>query len=443
MSLYTTYSITMQFSSIIDYNFITYDNDQFVNSNQQCQECQEHQKIQESSQHNEHQENQKYLEFQEHQEYSRSQGSSQHQEHQEYLQSQEHNEYSQHQEYSQVQRYQIDISIRLSQMKAMIYGRNVKTNFLEWFPRDQLYILDYIGTCEFGISYKAILWLNGGKRLTRFDYENYYYNDDFGFSCVAVKIFNDVKHFIDAVKRIYFIMDAISGKSDALYNMFKYYGVVLFPELNKYGIVMQYCNGGSLTQYMNQNWSFTSWKNKLEILLDIASALNSLHKEGLIHGSLNSDTVLISSSLDSSSTSSNAPKAYLNDLKYCKHIDKFEKHPEGLMYFTAPELLMDRSKPFSKKVDIYSFGMIMYHVATSQLPYASIDNRLLLEFFVFNGIKPVIPSGLTLPNYYHALIQRCISRDSNKRPDIKDIIYNLSAWILCLTNSESPSIQIT
>ncbi|CAH1756137.1 13646_t:CDS:2 [Entrophospora sp. SA101] len=382
MSLYTTYSITMQFSSIIDYNFITYDNDQFVNSNQQCQECQEHQKIQESSQHNEHQENQKYLEFQEHQEYSRSQGSSQHQEHQEYLQSQEHNEYSQHQEYSQVQRYQIDISIRLSQMKAMIYGRNVKTNFLEWFPRDQLYILDYIGTCEFGIS-------------------------------------------------------------DALYNMFKYYGVVLFPELNKYGIVMQYCNGGSLTQYMNQNWSFTSWKNKLEILLDIASALNSLHKEGLIHGSLNSDTVLISSSLDSSSTSSNAPKAYLNDLKYCKHIDKFEKHPEGLMYFTAPELLMDRSKPFSKKVDIYSFGMIMYHVATSQLPYASIDNRLLLEFFVFNGIKPVIPSGLTLPNYYHALIQRCISRDSNKRPDIKDIIYNLSAWILCLTNSESPSIQIT
>ncbi|CAJ0763949.1 8489_t:CDS:2, partial [Entrophospora sp. SA101] len=363
----------MQFSSIIDYNFITYDNDQFVNSNQQCQECQEHQKIQESSQHNEHQENQKYLEFQEHQEYSRSQGSSQHQEHQEYLQSQEHNEYSQHQEYSQVQRYQIDISIRLSQMKAMIYGRNVKTNFLEWFPRDQLYILDYIGTCEFGIS-------------------------------------------------------------DALYNMFKYYGVVLFPELNKYGIVMQYCNGGSLTQYMNQNWSFTSWKNKLEILLDIASALNSLHKEGLIHGSLNSDTVLISSSLDSSSTSSNAPKAYLNDLKYCKHIDKFEKHPEGLMYFTAPELLMDRSKPFSKKVDIYSFGMIMYHVATSQLPYASIDNRLLLEFFVFNGIKPVIPSGLTLPNYYHALIQRCISRDSNKRPDIKDIIYNLSAWILCLTN---------
>ncbi|CAJ0631146.1 4129_t:CDS:2 [Entrophospora sp. SA101] len=326
MSLYTTYSITMQFSSIIDYNFITYDNDQFVNSNQQCQECQEHQKIQESSQHNEHQENQKYLEFQEHQEYSRSQGSSQHQEHQEYLQSQEHNEYSQHQEYSQVQRYQIDISIRLSQMKAMIYGRNVKTNFLEWFPRDQLYILDYIGTCEFGIS-------------------------------------------------------------DALYNMFKYYGVVLFPELNKYGIVMQYCNGGSLTQYMNQNWSFTSWKNKLEILLDIASALNSLHKEGLIHGSLNSDTVLISSSLDSSSTSSNAPKAYLNDLKYY--------------------------------------------------------NRLLLEFFVFNGIKPVIPSGLTLPNYYHALIQRCISRDSNKRPDIKDIIYNLSAWILCLTNSESPSIQIT
>jgi len=48
-------------------------------------------------------------------------------------------------------------------------------------------------------------------------------------------------------------------------------------------IVMEYADGGSLKNYLKNNFSGLSWKDKYELAYQIAYALECLHNEGILH----------------------------------------------------------------------------------------------------------------------------------------------------------------
>ena len=78
-----------------------------------------------------------------------------------------------------------------------------------------------------------------------------------------------------------------------------------------------------------------------------------------------------------------------------------------------------------KAADIYSFGMIMYSVATGRQPLATRTHDQNLALSICNGIRPKINEP-EAPKCYIDLMKKCWDSNPDNRPnatEIKELIY--------------------
>lgn len=67
-------------------------------------------------------------------------------------------------------------------------------------------------------------------------------------------------------------------------NIALFYGAVLAPP--RVGIVIEFCDHGTLAEYMTKRHGSLTFRRKLEILLDVCRAALFLHNRGIIHRDL-------------------------------------------------------------------------------------------------------------------------------------------------------------
>ena len=53
--------------------------------------------------------------------------------------------------------------------------------------------------------------------------------------------------------------------------------------MNKYLLVLEYADGGSLYSYLKNNFSKLEWSDKYQLALQLANAIECAHNEGIIH----------------------------------------------------------------------------------------------------------------------------------------------------------------
>ncbi|POG65999.1 kinase-like domain-containing protein [Rhizophagus irregularis DAOM 181602=DAOM 197198] len=90
----------------------------------------------------------------------------------------------------------------------------------------------------------------------------------------------------------------------------------------------------------------------------------------------------------------------------------------GVMPYVAPEVL--RRKPYTQTSDIYSFGMIMYFVATGRQPFDNRAHDCSLALDICKGIRPEINEP-EAPRCYIDLMKKCWDLNLNNRPNILEI----------------------
>ena len=71
-------------------------------------------------------------------------------------------------------------------------------------------------------------------------------------------------------------------------NILRLYGISkletgLVNQMNKYLLVLEYADGGSLYSYLKENFSKLEWNDKYRLALQLASAVECIHNEGIIH----------------------------------------------------------------------------------------------------------------------------------------------------------------
>eukprot|EP00040_Diaphanoeca_grandis_P036759 m.235996 g.235996 ORF g.235996 m.235996 type:complete len:872 (-) comp33674_c0_seq3:336-2951(-) len=91
----------------------------------------------------------------------------------------------------------------------------------------------------------------------------------------------------------------------------------------------------------------------------------------------------------------------------------------GTPLWMAPEVMsgLHGISHYGLSVDVYSFGMVMYEIATQQLPFCpDCDSMNQFEFndFVIGGGRPQVKEGL--PKAYVQLMEQCWSNDPESRP---------------------------
>src|SRR5438132_1195397 len=148
---------------------------------------------------------------------------------------------------------------------------------------------------------------------------------------------------------------------------------------------------------------------KLLCLKDIARHLRTIHDVGLVHCDLHGGNIVLDSDNESEIES------FICDLGLSRSANSRESSStiRGVLPFIAPEVF--HTCKFTKKSDIYSFGIIMYLIATGEPPFRDrqFDRDLLCD--ISGGLRPSMPDSA--PEEYKKLAERCCDADPDKRPD--------------------------
>lgn len=90
----------------------------------------------------------------------------------------------------------------------------------------------------------------------------------------------------------------------------------------------------------------------------------------------------------------------------------------------APEVI--KGKEYTEKADVFSFGIILWEIATRQPPYRNLTAVQVGLQVAHNKLRPKIPKNV--PSNFSFLMQRCWDTDPNMRPSFKQCVREIKKW---------------
>ncbi|RGB42385.1 kinase-like domain-containing protein, partial [Rhizophagus diaphanus] len=197
-------------------------------------------------------------------------------------------------------------------------------------------------------------------------------------------------------------------------NILNVHGISQNPDTKEYIIVLQYAKEGNFNHWINKNYEYFNWKDKLSALLDIINGLKEIHQNNIVHCDFHTGNILFLSDINDFGNCIS-----ISDMGLCGEVGNIDETKiYGVMPYVAPEVL--RRRPYTKESDIYSFGMIMYFVATGRQPFCNRSHDKLLALDICEGVRPEINEP-EAPSYYINLIKRCWDLNPNNRPNIFEV----------------------
>jgi serine/threonine protein kinase len=89
----------------------------------------------------------------------------------------------------------------------------------------------------------------------------------------------------------------------------------------------------------------------------------------------------------------------------------------GTPSWTAPEVL--RGEKYDERADVFSFGIIMWQVATRKEPYAG-RNFMGVSLDVLEGKRPQIPNDC--PPEFKKVMKKCWHAQPERRPRADELV---------------------
>lgn len=86
----------------------------------------------------------------------------------------------------------------------------------------------------------------------------------------------------------------------------------------------------------------------------------------------------------------------------------------GTKRFMAPEVCSGLA--YNEKVDVYSFGVILWQICTLMKPFAGMNEATHFQQVVLGGLRP--PLDPRLPPGLSAVLQSCWHANPNLRPSM-------------------------
>ena len=185
-----------------------------------------------------------------------------------------------------------------------------------------------------------------------------------------------------------------------------------FEENNYLNIVMEYCDGGDLSEFLNKNKK-TKYLLKEELIwkifIKITIGLATLHKAKILHRDLKTLNIFMTKNLD----------IKIGDFGVAKILSKsgFAKTIIGTPYYLSPELCDE--KPYNDKSDVWALGCILYELSTYKHPFNAKCQASLVLKILQDSPNPI-------HQYYSVNLQKLINLILDKnyltRPSCYDIL---------------------
>ncbi|XP_078621077.1 mitogen-activated protein kinase kinase kinase 13-like isoform X2 [Branchiostoma floridae x Branchiostoma japonicum] len=193
-------------------------------------------------------------------------------------------------------------------------------------------------------------------------------------------------------------------------NIIKFKGVC--TQAPCYCIIMEYCPQGQLYENIRRGLEIPPMR-MVEWAKQIASGMYYLHQHKIIHRDLKSPNVLLGVN-DSLKISDFGTSKLWSDRST-------QMSFAGTVAWMAPEVI--RNEPVSEKVDIWSFGVVLWELLTGESPYKDVDSSAIIWGVGSNSLHLPVPT--TCPEGFKLLLKQCWSGKPRNRPSFKHILMHL------------------
>ncbi|GES91109.1 kinase-like domain-containing protein [Rhizophagus clarus] len=176
---------------------------------------------------------------------------------------------------------------------------------------------------------------------------------------------------------------------------------------------------------------------KIRLSYEISCALSYCHSKNILHHSIKGHNILLDEFLRPllSNFQESRPLTTRPDLTFLNDIITSGQNEN--VRWTAPEKvlktvgtdghLISKDVRYTKECDVFSFGMLMYEIASQSLPFSFETELTRVREYIISGKRPSFET-LGMPTEYREIAEQAWDHDPNKRPtmqQITDVLYNL------------------
>jgi len=196
-------------------------------------------------------------------------------------------------------------------------------------------------------------------------------------------------------------------------NIIRFNEVFLSKNPLTLNIVMEYAEGGDLKSLIERNKDEKKLFKETQILdwiTQLCLGLKHLHDRKILHRDIKAQNIFL--------TQNGMIK--IGDFGFAKCLNFTQEKLQtiiGTPYYFSPELI--KNKPYSFKSDIWSLGVLIYHISCLKVPFEG-KNMIILGEKIMKGTYPKIFSSYS--SHLSEIINSLLQVDFNKRPSVNDIL---------------------
>ncbi|XP_063910272.1 mitogen-activated protein kinase kinase kinase 13-like isoform X2 [Zophobas morio] len=194
-------------------------------------------------------------------------------------------------------------------------------------------------------------------------------------------------------------------------NIVKFKGVCTQPPC--LSIVMEFCPYGPLSDLLKKQKKVVTTNRVVSWAKQITSGMHYLHSQKIIHRDLKSPNVLIGEE----------EVIKISDFGTSRTWNGVSEKMSfaGTVAWMAPEAIKELE--CSEKVDIWSFGVVLWELLTCEVPYDGMEQSAIMYMVGCGKLKPPIPK--TCPDGFRLIMEMCWKLNPKERPSFKLILNHL------------------
>jgi protein kinase-like protein/tetratricopeptide repeat protein len=184
---------------------------------------------------------------------------------------------------------------------------------------------------------------------------------------------------------------------------------------NLYYFTQEFCPGLTLQQTISERR-----EDFEEILVQVLSALDYIHSQGIIHFDIKPENILVM-------RGESGPVAKLVDFGISARLGAMTGGFGGTLAYMAPELFDKKAKgtqTIDHRIDLYSLGMTCLQVLTGAFPFEGVDAEEIIAWHQKGSVPPEMWRTAGVPDHLKETIEKLIKKRPAERFSSAKVVLN-------------------